>query len=145
MANNASCSGANANQNFELVAPVKILVKPGLSGAGPTTSIRRRSISAIPCLNEAAGGGESENNFLVSDQVHTPRCGNRQPETAIQIENSVSYENKTSVAYYLQHCLRLMYFSGMSTYNPENLEPVDEVWMHAVFYNLQKVLDLTYI
>lgn len=140
MANNNSASGAN--QNFELVNPVTILVRPGFSGTEATSSFRRRSISSIP-MNGVNGQGESENIFMVSDQACTPRYGERRSETIIQIEDRSSCENK-NVAYYLRHCFRLMYFSGMSTYNPDQNEILDEDCKHRLLRGIQKV-NLNYI
>ncbi len=135
-------STSGVNQNFELVAPVKILVKPGFSGTGATSSVRRRSITSIQ-LNGAfsesdltTGRGENENIFLVGDRV---KNGDGRTETSIQIENSVACENR-NVAYYMRHCFRLMYLSGMSTYNPETKENVGmETWMNTILRDLQKV------
>ncbi len=147
MASNNSTSGAN--QNFELVAPVKILVKPGFSGTEATSSLRRRSITSIP-MNGASSGsdltagcGENENIFLVSDQVHSPKnCeGGGRMETTIRIENSVACENR-NVAYYMRHCFWLMYVSGMSTYKPNKKENGEErLWMDGLLRSLQKVLN----
>lgn len=149
MADNNCNSGVN--QNFELVAPVKILVKPGFCGIEDTPSLRRRSITSIP-LNEALSGsnptasrGENENIFLVSDPVYIPRHGDGRSEITIQIENSTTCDGK-NVAYYLRHCFRLMYLSGMSTYDPKNIETGEEkTWMDGILRGLQKVFLTKYI
>lgn len=146
MAKNTTTSGVN--QNFELVAPVKILVKPGFSGTEEaTSSLRRRSITSIP-LNETfsgscptAGRGENENIFRVNDQVHSSRNEEERMEISIQIENQVVCDVR-NVAYYLRHCFRLMYYTGMSTYNPEKIgNGREETWMDTILIYIQKVLE----
>lgn len=125
------------NPEFELLAPIKILVKPGFNGEGTEpSSLRRRSVTSheISSGTQRSGGGgrESDNLFLVSDHLKQLEKKERKEEASIQIQDG----EKKNVAYYLQHCFRLMYFTGMSTYNPCRK---DETWMDTILNGLQKV------
>lgn len=131
-------STSGANPEFELVAPVKILVKPGFSGAGTETrasSLRRRSIpqyevSSGSHSDQPGGGhgGESGNVYLISDHVKELRR-----EASVEIEENDVVKN---AAYYMDHCLRLMYLTGMSTYNTDKN---DKTLIEIILKCVQKV------
>ncbi len=124
------------NPEIELVAPVKILVKPSFSGDGTASSLRRRSINSTEVSSGAHrfdGGRESDNIYLVSDHGKQLK---RQKEASIRIPDC----EKKNVAYYMQHYFRLMYFTGMSTYNPDQKDDgMEESWKAAILSGLQKV------
>lgn len=134
---------AGENPEFELVAPIKILVKPGFHSEGSEpSSLRRRSITSHELhsgAHRAGGGGrESDDLFLVSDHLKQLAKSERKKEASIQIQDG----EKKNVAYYLQHCFRLMYFTGMSTYNPDKKGDdggKEETWMDTILNGLQKV------
>lgn len=134
----------SGNQEFELVSPVKILVKPGFSGDGETSSLRRRSFTQIeidsPQSIERPGrGGESSNIFVLSDKFNGPTAKLNE-DALLQSEDDVCEKKK--VAYYLQHCFRLMYLTGMSTYDPATASKEggeEETWMDFIVKYLQKV------
>lgn len=140
----AKNSTSGANQEFELVAPIKILVKPGFSGVGTETrasSLRRRSIpqyevsSGSHRPNEVGDGGESGNVFMISGSGSNQVKGFRE-EASVEIEENGVVKN---AAYYMDHCFRLMYVTGMSSYNPDKKENDEKSWMDIILDEVQKV------
>lgn len=126
------------NPDIQLVAPVKILVKSG--DETTSSSLKRRPITS----NEVSSGShrsgvgrESDTIFLVSHHAkQSVKQRERRREASIKIQDG----EKKNVAYYLQHYFRLMYFTGMSTYNPDKKgDGKDESWTDAILAGFQKV------
>lgn len=129
------------NPEFELIAPVKILVRPSFDGTETTpSSVRRRSISLndVSARSQRRVGGESSGVFLVSDQLEETGRGKESHEVAIQVEDDERITK--NVAYYLEHSLQLMYIAGMSTFNPRKKDDGNKcTWMEIILNLFQKV------